>query len=330
MPPPARGSLQPLGTTGVDVTALGLGCAPLGGLFEVVTDEAAQDTIGAAFDVGVRYLDVAPLYGYGLAEQRLGRGLTGHSRESFVVSTKVGRLVESRSERLSGDMFVGAPPGEARFDFTRDGVMRSLDASLERLALERIDVVFIHDPDDYAEEAITQAYPQLAELRAAGVVGAIGVGMNQTALLTRFAEETDVDCILCAGRYTLLDQTALARLLPVCVDRGVAVVIGGVFNSGILADPSPGAHFDYTVAGPGVVARAQELARVCQRHGVPLKAAALQFPIHHPAVVSVLIGARSAAELREGVAMFDYPIPAELWPDLVGRGLLPPSAPVPS
>lgn len=308
--------------TGISVTRLGFGAASIGGLYSDVSDDVAVETVRHAIELGVRYLDVAPLYGRGLAEMRIGAALRGVPRDRFVVSTKVGRLIPTQAADGDRDGMV--------FDFSRRGVHASLESSLDRLGLERVDIVFLHDPDDHWQEAIDEAYPALHELRAAGVVGAIGVGMNQAAMLTRFARETDIDVVLLAGRYTLLDQSALDGLLPLCVEHKIGVVIGGVMNSGILADPRPGSRFDYEAAAPGILERAQRLAALCKAHGVPLRAAAVQFAAAHPAVVSVLAGVRSAEHLDEYPALMRWPIPTGLWTDLGDSGLLPENAPVPS
>src|SRR5947209_4555710 len=207
--------------------------------------------------------------------------------------------------------------------------MRSVEESLARLGMDRIDILHIHDPDDHYEEAISGAYRALDRLRAGGSIAAIGAGMNQAEMLARFAREADFDCFLLAGRYTLLDQIALRELLPLCVERDIAVIAGGVYNSGILANPGPGAHYDYTPAPPELIERAQRIEAVCSRHGVPLKAAAIQFPLGHPAVACVVIGSRSVAELEENVDMFRHPIPADLWQELKFERLLPEEAPVP-
>jgi D-threo-aldose 1-dehydrogenase len=305
-----------------------LGCGPLGGLYEPLADEQARATVEAALAAGITYFDTAPLYGYGLSERRLGLVLSTRPRRSVVISTKVGRLVAPRPDRAADDIFAGDAPGEARFDFTRDAVLRSLEQSLHRLRLDAVDVVFIHDPDDHYAAAVAEAYPALAELRDGGRVKAIGVGMNQHEMLSRFVEECDIDVVLCAGRYTLLDQSALG-LLSRCVERRVSVVIGGAFNSGILANPSPGARYDYAPASDDVLARARRVRDVCRAHGVPLTAAALQFPASHPAVASVLIGVRSADQVRDNVAAFEQPVPLELWQELVEAGLLRADAPVP-
>jgi aryl-alcohol dehydrogenase-like predicted oxidoreductase len=227
-----------------------------------------------------------------------------------VLSTKVGRLLVAGEP---SPLFRGAPPTAAVFDFSAEGVRRSLTESLERLGLDRVDLALIHDPDDHLEQALAEAYPALAALRAEGVVRRIGVGMNQWQALARFVRETEVDCVLVAGRYTLLDRSAGDELLPLCATRGCTVFAAGVFNSGLLAG---GTTFDYAPASNELVARARELAATCARWGVPLKAAALQFPLRHPAVESVLVGCRTAAEVDEDLALLRVPIPAALWDEL--------------
>jgi D-threo-aldose 1-dehydrogenase len=332
MSAPVAVATVPLGRSGVRVSRLGLGTAPLGNLFAPVAEADADATVRAALDAGLSYLDTAPHYGLGVAERRLGRVLAGRPRDSFVLSTKVGRLVRplGPGETADPEGFVAIPPGRRVWDLSGDGVRRSLAESLERLGLERVDVAFLHDPDDHERQAYEQAFPALAELRAQGVVRAIGAGMNQAEMLTRFVRDLDLDVVLVAGRWSLLDQRALAELLPACAGRGVAVVVGGVFNSGLLADPRPGATFDYAPAPPELVERAARLAAVCARHGVPLRAAALAFAFGHPAVTSVLVGARSAAEVADAVAMHALPVPAELWAELVADGLLPRHVPTPA
>jgi len=320
-----------LGRSGLRVSRLGLGTAPLGNLFTEVPGSDADATVDAALAAGITLLDTAPHYGLGLAERRLGRRLARLPRERFVLSTKVGRLIRPLEAGQAADPegFVATPAAKRVWDFSRDGVRRSLAESLDRLGLDRVDVALVHDPDEHEQEAFEHALPALAELRDQGVVRAIGAGMNQAEMLTRFVRELDLDLVLMAGRYSLLDQRALGELLPVCAERGVAVVIGGVFNSGLLADPRPGATFDYAPAPPELVERAGRLQAVCARHGVPLRAAALAFPFGHPAVASVLVGARTAAEVQDAVAMVDRPVPAELWTELVAEGLLPDHVPTP-
>jgi D-threo-aldose 1-dehydrogenase len=290
---------------------LGLGCAPIGGLFERVSDAAAHAVVDRAWDRGLRLFDTAPLYGSGLSERRVGAALRDRPRDEFVLSTKVGRLLQEGGKPDA--VFAGAPQLAPVFDFSYEGVLRSLDESLERLGLDRVDVALIHDPDDHFAGAVAGAYPALERLRGEGVVRAIGVGMNQSELLARFVRETDVDCLLLAGRYTLLDRGAVAELLPLCLEREVAVIAGGVFNSGVLAG---GTTFNYARAEPDVLARVRRLTDTCARWNVPLAAAAVQFPLRHPAVASVLVGCRSEAEVDEDVALFELDLPAGLWEEL--------------
>ncbi|MGW1868715.1 aldo/keto reductase [Streptomyces mauvecolor] len=307
-----------LGAGRCPVTALSLGGAALGNLFTPLSDEMARGAVDAAWDAGVRYFDTAPHYGLGLSERRMGAALRDRPRDAYTLSTKVGRILEPR-EGGGDDLAQGfAVPAtyRRRWDFSADGVRRSIEASLERLGLDRIDIVYLHDPDDHGEQALREAYPALERLRAEGVVRAIGAGMNRTGLLTRFLRESDVDAVLCAGRYSLLDQRAADELLPEAAARGKSVVVGGVFNSGLLADPRPGATYDYAAAPPELVERALKIKAVCAGHGVALRAAALAFPLRHPAVASVLAGARSAAEVADTAAMFATPVPEALWEEL--------------
>ncbi|MEV6537972.1 aldo/keto reductase [Streptomyces sp. NPDC051665] len=316
--PPWFAERVPLGRSGVTVSRIGLGTAPLAGLFSAVGDEQATATLDAAWAAGVRYFDTAPHYGAGLAERRLGSFLadTGRPRAEFTVSTKVGRLLVPGDAALGDEAFHGERGLVRVRDYSAEGVYRSLAESLERSGLEAFDTVLIHDPDDHWEDAVTGAYPALARLRDQGAVRAIGAGMNQTAMLTRFVTETDLDCVLVAGRYSLLDRSAADVLLPLCAEREVGVLVGGVFNSGILADPSPGATYDYAPASDEVLHRARSLAERCAAHGVPPAAAALQFPLRHPAVTGVVLGARSPLEVTENIAHAAAEIPAELWAEL--------------
>ncbi len=292
----------------------GLGTAPLGGLFEAVSDETAHETFELAWERGIRFFDTAPLYGLGLSEQRLGRFLADKPRDDYVLATKVGRLLrEDAPPDPDQSHWAGTPPLNPVWDFSADGVLRSVDESLERLGLDRIDIVHIHDPDDHYEEALAGAYPALDRLRAEGTVRAVGAGMNQVEMLLRFTREADFDCFLVAGRYTLLDRAALPELLPACVERDIAVIAGGVFNSGILAG---GTSFDYRPAPPALLERAAELEAVCAGYDVPLAAAALQFPLRHPAVASVLLGPRSPSQLAQSLDLLDVSVPAELWGEL--------------
>jgi D-threo-aldose 1-dehydrogenase len=332
----------PLGRTGLSVSRLGFGGASIGGLFEPVAEDAAIATVRHAWDLGIRSFDTAPLYGYGASERRTGAALRDRPRDAFVLSTKVGRLVRDGSAVPAGAdidrqvldgredaFYVREGPVRLVFDYSADGVRRSIEESLERLGLDRIDIALLHDPDDHWPAAIGEAWPALERLRAEGVIGAVGAGMNQSAMLARFARETDMDVFLLAGRYTLLDQGALESLLPLCVERGVAVLVGGVMNSGVLADPRPGSRFDYAPAPPEVLERARRIGEVCARHDVPLRAAAMQFPLAHPAVVSLVAGVRTPGHLDEYPAMLALPIPAALWAELRAEGLLAPGAPVP-
>jgi len=318
-----------LGRTPLTVTRFGLGTAPLAGLFEAVSEPNALQVIEHAWEAGLRFYDTAPLYGHGLAEQRLGRVLRERPRGEFTLATKVGRLLRADAPPEPGQAFRDTPPVNPVFDFTYDGVMRSFEESLGRLGLDRVDVLHIHDPDDHYDQALRGAYRALDQLRTEGVIKAVGAGMNQAEMLARFAREADFDCFLLAGRYSLLDQVALKDLLPLCVERGIAIIAGGVYNSGILADPKPGAHYNYQTAPADLVERAQRIREVCARHGVPLKAAAVQFPLGHPAVTCVVVGCRSAAQLDESIQMFETEIPAELWEDLKRERLLPEDAPTP-
>jgi D-threo-aldose 1-dehydrogenase len=313
-----------LGHSTVEVSSLGLGTAAIGGLYTPVTVDEATAVILAAIDAGITYIDTAPLYGIGESERRLGRVLARIDRSAVTISTKVGRLIEPSPDGGT-DVFAGVEPADIVFDFSADGVHRSLDASLARLGLDRVDVVFLHDPDDHVDQAIAEAYPALERWRAEGVVGAIGVGMNQNAVPLRFVSDTDIDAVLLAGRWTLLDQSGLAELLPACTAGGVSVVVGGVFNSDVLANPHGRPHFNYGAAPDDVVSRALEMESLCRAAGVDLLQAALMFPFLHPAVASVLVGARSVAELTADVEAARAPLPYGLWSTLLDAGLLDPA-----
>lgn len=309
---------------GVGLDRVGFGAASLGNLFTPVTDEQAAATLSAAWDAGIRTYDTAPHYGLGLSERRLGAALRARPREEFVLSTKVGRVLEPvpATEVVGDDLATGfAVPAAFRrvWDFTADGVRRSIEDSLGRLGLDRVDTAYLHDPDGHEEQALTEAYPALARLRDEGVLGAIGIGMNQTRIPLRFMRETDIDVVLLAGRYTLLDRSG-DELMFEAEARGVAVVIGGVYNSGLLVDPKPTATFDYTTVRPELLEQALEIKEICENHGVPLRAAALAFPRRRAAVASVLLGARSAEEVWDSVAMAAVEIPAALWDALAEAG----------
>ncbi|MFG3338206.1 aldo/keto reductase [Glycomyces sp. NPDC048151] len=317
-----------LGGTDVTVTAVGLGCAPLAGLFAPVDPLVAAATVDAAWNGGVRHFDTAPHYGAGLSEERLGSALAGRPREAFALSTKMGRVLVDHEGPW--DIW-GEPNGKAAvFDFSYRGAHEAYQGSLERLGTDRVEIGLIHDADDHRDEALAGTHRALTELKAAGRIGAVGVGMNSTGAAADLLSRAEFDVALIAGRYTLLDQSALDRLYPLCVERGVSVIAAGVFNSGILADPKPGAHFNYAEADRGLLERAQAISAVCERHGTPLRAAALQFPAAHPAVASVLVGARTPAEVDDALAMYAHPIPGALWHDLKRAGLLAEEAPVPS
>jgi D-threo-aldose 1-dehydrogenase len=317
------------GRTDLTVTRLGLGLAPIGGLYEAVTDEQASATIDRAWQRGLRLFDTAPLYGYGLSERRAGAALRDRPRAEFVLATKVGRLLVPGGVEMQ-PMWVD-PPEEVgpQFDFSYAGAMRSFESSLERLGLDRIDILHIHDPDEHYDEALAGAYRALRDLRDQGVIGAVSAGMNQAAMPARFAREADFDAFLLAGRYTLLDQSGLAELLPLCAERGIAVIAAGVYGSGLLADPRPGAYYNYAPASPALVRRALDLQAICQRYGVPLRAAAIQFPFGHPAIASVVVGANTPAQVDDAVDAFDTEIPPDLWAELKAAGLLPEGVPTP-
>ncbi|MGY3447978.1 aldo/keto reductase [Bradyrhizobium sp. USDA 4353] len=319
-----------LGRSSLDVTRLGLGTAPLGGLFEPVSEADAEATITAAWARGVRFYDTAPLYGFGLAEQRLGAFLRTQPRDSYVISTKVGRLLRPDADATEEDPhYKGVPPLRPRFDYSYDGVMRSVEESLIRLGLDRVDILLVHDPDDHYEEAVSDAFRALQRLRDDGSIKAIGAGMNQSEMLARFAEAVPVDCFLLAGRYTLLDQGALTALFPICQKQNIAILLGGIYNSGILANPHGQAKFNYEDADAALVARARQLDALCKQHGIELKAAAIQFCLAHPAVTVGLQGARNAQEAADNIALAQAPIPPAFWRTLRDSHLVDASAPLP-
>jgi len=323
----------------------GFGGAPLGNLFRAIADDAATDLIRHAYEAGARYFDTAPHYGQGLSEHRFGSALRDRPRDSFLLSTKVGRLLTPwKDAPPAQNGYVDVLPFAQHYDYTRAGVLRSLDDSLRRMALARIDFVFVHDIDASTHgdahpqrfrDMLDGALPALAELKAAGTIGGYGLGVNDVAICVDTLRRADLDVILLAGRYTLADQSALAALLPECVRRGVAIVLGGPFNSGILASgsaPRDGSvpYFNYAPAPRDVIERVAAIERVCREHAVPLKAAALQFPTGHPAVACVLAGARSRAEFDDNVAMARFPIPNAFWQALRDSSLIDAAAPGPS
>jgi D-threo-aldose 1-dehydrogenase len=322
-----------LGGSTVEVTELGFGGGPLGGLFAPLDDDTAAAALAAAWDGGIRYFDTSPHYGIGHSERRTGDLLRGKPRAEYTLSTKVGRVLVPQDPAGRTDESFEVPATHRRvWDFSRDGVMRSVDDSLARLGTGRIDMLFLHDAEHHFEAALRDGYPALAELRARGVVGAIGAGMYDSAQLTRLVRETDIDVVMLAGRYTLLDHSALDDLLPACAGRGVSVLAVSVFNSGLLATPRPvaGAHFDYEPASAELLRRAHRIADVCEAHGVTLPQAAMAFPLLHPVVAGIVVGMRSAAEVRRNVELFGAGVPAQVWADLRGEGLLDERAPVSS
>jgi D-threo-aldose 1-dehydrogenase len=324
-----------VGRTDLVVPRIGLGTAVLGNFQRAISDEAAITVIDRALAGGVRYLDTAPLYGHGLAERRVGRAVAAIPRDDLTVSTKVGRLLREGAPRDESQYHDGVPyykdvPSAGPvWDFTDDGIRRSVAESLERTGVGRFDILLMHDPDDHLTEARSMGYPALRDLRAEGSVRAIGAGMNSSAPLAELVGACELDVVLLAGRYTLLDQTAMRDLMPVCAERGVSVVVGGVFNSGILVDPVPGAQYNYLPAAAEVLARAAAIRSVCDRHGVPIAAAAVQFPLAHPCVCTVLIGPRTLEELEMDLSLFDVEIPPQLWTDLRREGLLGDDVPTP-
>jgi D-threo-aldose 1-dehydrogenase len=326
---------RPLGRGGLEVPSMSLGMAPAGNFGRALTDDEWAGSLATAWDAGVRYFDTAPHYGLGLSERRLGQDLRPDRWKDAIVSTKVGRLL------VPADNPTGAPDDEGFAvpadlvrvrDYSRDGVRRSLEESLVRLGLDRVDILLVHDPDDHYREALDGAFPALEELRSEGVIRSYGAGMNQTEMLTRFVRHTDLDVVLVAGRYTLLDQQGLDEMLPTCQERHVSVVAAGVFNSGILAidRPTQGATYNYTEAPAELISKTNRIAAICERHGVTLPAVAAQFPLGHPAVSTVLLGAQSSAQITRNAGLFDVEIPSDLWAELVAEGLLATGAPVPT
>ena len=336
-------SSRELGQTGLELTILGLGSAPLGGFRGPIPEDEALDTVQAAYDAGVNYFDTSPYYGYGRSEHRFGQVLRQVDRESFVLSTKIGRVLNPLppGARRPEDYRDGGLPFAPTYDYSYDGTMRSIEDSYQRLGLPSIDIVFIHDVDLYTHKdpdlvdryfgaAMEGAYVALDELRSAGVIRAIGGGLNDAESCARFQRAGDFDCMMLAGRYTLLDQRALDDMLPLCAKQGVGVLIAGPFNSGILATgPVAGAMYDYSDASKSILDKARNIDSVCQRHDVALQAAALQFPLGHPCVSAVVPGAVKPAEVQANVAHMATPIPADLWAELKHEGLVAEGAPIP-
>jgi len=332
--------VRPLGRSGVKVTTLGFGGAPLGDLYARLDEAGAIATVETALASDINLIDTSPLYGHGLSEHRIGAALRRSGRKDVVISTKVGRVAEPFAGRGHGSGYLGGLPHGLRFDYSYDGAMRSLEQSALRLGVNHMDVVLIHDVDVWTHgtdaiegrfaQAMDGAYRALEKLRAAGAVKAIGVGVNEAEMCERFARAGDFDTMLLAGRYSLLEQPGLASFMPLAVEKGISLMLGGVFNSGILATgPIAGAKYNYQPAPPQILARVAAIEAVCTRHGVPLRRAALQFPLGHPAVASLVMGAVKPEEVADQVAELSAPVPAALWTELKTEGLLGADVPVP-
>ena len=320
----------PLGRSGLRVTRLGLGCASIGGLYGDIPDDQAVAVVRRALSLGLNLLDTAPLYGSGKSELRLGQALAGVPRDRYVLSSKVGRVLVPTARDPQVGAFNDPAPYQPVFDFSYDSVMRSFEASLKRLGVDRIDILHIHDPDNHWQEAIDGAYPALDELRGDGVIRAVSAGMNQWEMLARFAREGDFDCFLLAGRYSLLDLSALDELLPLCVEKNIGILAGGTYNSGILAKGAhPGVTYNYQEAPPEIAAKAKALEAVAARHQVDLRAAASQFVFAHPAITCIIPGTRRPERVQENFDLLTQEIPASFWAELRAEGLVRPDAPLP-
>ncbi len=338
-----RRKLNPRSGVELQFTELGFGSAPLGNLYRPLTEKDARATLDAAWSAGCRYFDTAPLYGLGLAETRLNGFLRAKPRDSYLLSTKIGRILElcAPQDRSRPGAFFETPSRRERFDYSYDGVMRSLEFSLERLGLDRVDIVYAHDVDVFThgakaasdgriKELMEGGYKALVKLREAGVVKAIGAGVNEWEVAETLARAGDFDIFLLAGRYTLLEQQALESFLPYCVEKNIGVALGGPFNSGILATgPRRGAYYNYAPASVEILERVGRIQTICKAHGVKLAEAALRFPLGHPAVVSVIPGGQKASEVRRNAEMIGAKIPPALWRDLKTAGLMRADAPTP-
>jgi len=306
----------------LELTRLSLGTAPLAGLFKSVDISESDQLIHTALDNGMNYFDTAPLYGHGLAEERLGR-ILGSVTKPFVLQTKVGRVLNWVEKADPVPWFPDADPHiQPVFDYSADGIKRSLEDSLKRLGVDRIDIALMHDAENHIPQAINIAYPVLADLKRQGIIKAVGIGINFCDAAVEIMKSVDLDIVLLAGRYTLLDQSAQNKLLPYAIERKVDITIGGVFNSGVLADPKPGATFEYLPASDEIIRKAQDIRAFLSERGIPLTAAALQFPLRHPAVTSVLTGSRNSKELLANMADFDLELPEVIWNQLEGAGLI--------
>jgi D-threo-aldose 1-dehydrogenase len=308
------------GRGGLTVSQLGLGTAPLGGMYENLDEAEVDRLISHALDTGITFVDTAPFYGHGSSEHRVGRNLQTRPRDSFVLSTKVGRVLEP-GEFTGDTIFHDLEPFVPVFDYTPGGIRRSFEDSLERLGLDRIDILFIHDPDDHMDQAVGEAYPELDKMRSEGLVSSIGVGTNVADIALRFTQETDIDVVLLAGRYTVLDQIGLEEFLPAAVSRNVSVLAGGVYNSGVLVNPTPAATYNYAPAPDEVIHKAMTVGEIAAAHNVSVESVGLQFPLRHPAVKAVVTGVRSTAELEQNIAAFDAAVPEALWSDLESAGV---------
>ncbi|CAB4339856.1 MAG: hypothetical protein F2896_04600 [Actinobacteria bacterium] len=306
----------------LEVTRLSLGTAPLGGLFASVSDKDGDELLNGALDLGISYFDTAPQYGHGVAEIRLGRALQ-NAKVPFVIETKVGRVLK-RVEGVEPEKWFPDAPRDIVpiYDYSKAGIRQSFEESLERLGLPHIDIVLMHDAEDYIPEAINNAFPVLAELRSQGLIKAVGLGMNYVEPALEIMKNTDLDIALIAGRYTLLDQIAQEELFPYALAHNIDISMGGVLNSGVLANPAPGATYNYLPASDEIIARAKKICDFLQERNIPLIAAAVQFPMRHPAVTSVVTGPRNFSELQTYVDSFDLPIPESVWVDLENSGLV--------
>ncbi len=323
---------RPIGTRAVTVSQLGVGTAPFGSVAPVDTDESVQEAFATLYGAGLRYYDTAPFYGTGLAEHRLGACLRRIDRREVVISSKVGRILDPVGGGIASGASAQKYPFEVRYDYSYDGTLRSIEHTLQRLGTNAIDIALIHDVNkrwqgDMLEqrykEAMSGAYRALSALRTAGTIKAFGVGVNDWSILERFARDGDFDCFMLAGRYTLLDHTAITSFLPECQKRRISVLMAAPFNSGILATGAkPGATFFYVEAEPEIRERAARMEAICARHGVDIAAAAIQFPLHHPAVASVVTGMRNATEARANLAHCRAPIPADFWAEMKQAGLI--------
>ena len=330
-----------IGRTSLSVSELGLGAAPLGNLYKPISDSDAAATMHAALEGGMRLVDTAPYYGFGLSERRVGDLI--RTRPDVAISTKVGRLLVPAAANLILERhgFVSPMPFEPKFNYTHDGILRSFGASLQRLGLARVDILYIHDIGSQTHGELDGHYRSqlleeggleaLAELRRSGAVSAVGLGVNEIEVCLDLMQQTDFDVLLLAGRYTLLEQRALDELLPRCLETATSIVVGGPFNSGVLAAGSAGqGHYNYAAVPAEIRQRVQALEGICAAHGVPLAAAALQFPLAHPAVAAVIPGFSNVDEVRSGLDFYHFPIPAALWTDLRERKLIDPQAPTPT